>query len=140
MKKIGLLVFGLAVAIFVNGQTIKVQKETSVPKLEQDSVNCQILRHAVLENEELHNQIIINGSKFMEFTPDGKYYIKAKLKWISECEYESIITKCTIPNFPFGKGDSMSVKINKIEDGIVYMTATAHLLNIPIDLTYKLIK
>jgi hypothetical protein len=39
MKKIGLLLIGLTIAIFANGQTLKIQGGTSISKLEWEAFN-----------------------------------------------------------------------------------------------------
>jgi len=55
-------------------------------------------------------EVNIKGKKHIEYHSNRKYYIKSKLRWVSDCEYNMIIKKVTIPDFPYGKGDLMNIK------------------------------
>jgi len=63
MRKIGLLVVGLAIVIFVNGQTIKIQGGTSISKL-----NWKIFNNA------LYDDALIGYSFFMGIDYFDKQY------------------------------------------------------------------
>ena len=71
-------------------------------------------------------KVEINGKKHVEYHDNGQYYIKSKLEWLSDCEYNMTMKKVTIPNFPFGKGDVMNVKIDKVEGNKIYYTSTVN--------------
>ncbi len=68
-------------------------------------------------------KVVINGKKHTEYHNDGKYYIKSKIEWVNECEYNMTIQKVNIPDFPFGKGDIMNVKITSVKGKNVYYTS-----------------
>lgn len=96
---------------------------TIAPKVDSD---CEILHEGTFNygNDENLVKVIIKGKKHIEYHNDGKYYIKSKLDWINECEYNMTMTKTTIPNFPYGKGDVMNVKIDKVKGNKIYYTST----------------
>lgn len=88
--------------------------------------NCEKLKHTkwkCLSTAGKNSTILIDGERFTETTPDGKYHINAKLKWVDNCIYETTITSTDVPNFPFKPGDGMKVRINKIEGSKVYLSA-----------------
>ena len=60
-------------------------------------------------------QVEINGEDHIEYHEGKKYYIKSKIKWVNDCEYNMTMTEITIPNFPFKPGDVMNVVIDKIK-------------------------
>lgn len=68
--------------------------------------------------------VTINDSNFMESYQGGKYYIKAQLDWLSECEYNLVITKVNAPGLMYSTGDEINVKINHVEGNDVFYTAT----------------
>ncbi len=69
-------------------------------------------------------KVVFKKKKHIEY--HGKYYIKSKLVWVNDCEYNMTMKKVTIPDFPFGKGDVMNVKINKVEGDKIYYTSTVN--------------
>lgn len=69
-------------------------------------------------------KVVIKGNKHTEYHNDGKYVIKSKMEWVTDCEYNMTMTKVTIPDFPFGAGAVMNVQINGIEGDQIYYTAT----------------
>lgn len=88
--------------------------------------NCTILHEGTFEygNSDFEVKVVIKGNKHTEFHANGKYIIKSKINWVSDCEYNMTMTKITIPNFPYKAGDIMNVKINKIEGKDIYYTST----------------
>ena len=69
-------------------------------------------------------QVEIKGEDHIEYHDAKKYFIKSKIKWVNDCEYNMTMTKITIPNFPYKKGDVMNVAINKVENNDIYYTST----------------
>jgi len=94
----------------------------TVPKIDND---CEILHEGTFTygNSENLVKVIIKGKKHIEYHNNEKYYIKSKLDWVNECEYNMTITKVTLPNFPYKKGDIMNVKIDKVEGDKIYFTS-----------------
>ena len=73
-----------------------------------------------MDIDDSTGEIIIDGNNHIEFFENRKYFIKSKLDWINDCEYNATMTEITLPDFPFKAGEKMNVKIEKIEDGKVY--------------------
>lgn len=94
----------------------------------QSSENCQTLHRGVFTYGEADDLVKVNikGRKQIEYHDNGKYYIKSKIKWVNDCEYNMTMKKITIPDFPFGKGDVMNVKINKVDGNKIYYTSTVN--------------
>jgi hypothetical protein len=69
-------------------------------------------------------KVEINGKSHIEYHDNGKYFIKSKLIWASDCEYNMTMTEITIPSFTYKAGDVMNVKINKVEGNNIYYTST----------------
>ena len=87
---------------------------------------CNILHKGVFKYGEYNNEVtvIIKRKKHIEYHNGGKYIIKSKIVWVNDCEYNMTMTKTTVPNFPYGKGDVMNVKINKVDGRDIYYTST----------------
>ncbi len=98
-------------------------------KVEQKIINtdCKILHEGVFyyESPKGKVKVIFKGKKHMEYHQGGKYFVKSKLKWVNDCEYNMTLKKTNYPNFPFKKGEIMNVKINKTDTNFIYYTATA---------------
>lgn len=90
------------------------------------SGDCMILHKGTFKYGDSNTEIIvkIKGNRHVEYHNGGKYRIESKLEWLNECEYNMTMTKVTIPNFPYGPGDIMNVKINKVVGNEVLYTAT----------------
>ncbi|MBC2845032.1 hypothetical protein [Winogradskyella flava] len=124
-----------------------------VANKQPDNEKCLTLRNSTLfYGKTKNNQIIISGNNHTEFI--GSYFIKSKLEWVNDCEYNrtiiSIRTTTTyrkkrtkrpvrineedymprklrnIRSGPsrFNVGDVLNVKINDIIDNEVFYTAT----------------
>jgi len=100
-----------------------------VPFCQQDTTkaSCNVLKKGkfrYLDSQDTTDYVVIEGDKHTEYHNKGKYYIKSDVTWVNDCEYNMVMTKITIPDFPFKPGDSMNVKIERIEDDIIYYTST----------------
>lgn len=67
--------------------------------------------------------VVFGEDKYTEYHEKKKYYIKSNIEWVSDCEYNLIIQKSTLPNFPFKSGTKMSIKIDRVKGKKVYYTA-----------------
>jgi len=79
--------------------------------------DCTILHEGTFtygEGKDLV-KVVIDGKDHTEYHDNGKYVIKSELVWVNDCEYNMTMTEVTIPNFPYGSGDVMNVKINKVK-------------------------
>ena len=89
--------------------------------------DCTFLRQSVLQYEgtdDSTSYVMINGNKHIEYSNNNQHYIKSDIEWITPCEWKMTMTEIKYPSFPFRPGDSMHVKINRIENGIIYYTST----------------
>lgn len=76
------------------------------------------------ETDDHLTYIIIKGNIHTEYPDNGKAYIKSDLKWVNDCEYNATVKELTVVDSPFKVGDKLNVKFDKIENGIVYYTAS----------------
>lgn len=82
--------------------------------------------------------VIINDSIHMEYVEDGKYYIKSRLDWISDCEYNATVTEFTWPEFSFSIGEVLNAKIVEIQNDTVFFELRVR--DIELNTEYKLIE
>jgi hypothetical protein len=68
--------------------------------------------------------VVIKGNKHTEYHSGGKYVIESTLEWTSECEYRATLIKATLPDFPFKKGTTLTLHINRVEGKTIYFTCT----------------
>jgi hypothetical protein len=89
---------------------------------------CRILHKGTFKYGDSETEIIvkIKGKKHTEYHDNKKYVIESKLEWVNDCEYNMIMKKVTIPDFPYGPGDIMNVKIKSVEGKVIYYTSTVN--------------
>ena len=114
MKKISSLLFAFTIFILISFQR----------PLSDDS--CKIMRNGtfVYGNPSSEVKVVIKGDKHIEYHNEGKYIIKSRIKWLSDCEYDMTMTEITIPQFPYTVGDVMNVKITRVEGNNIFYTST----------------
>lgn len=96
----------------------------ALPAFSQEKMDCSQLKKGKFEHVDLPgNYFVIDGNKHIEYIDNGKYLIESSLKWTSACTFVSTIKKCTVPDFPYKPGDSMTVTFTKNEDGVFYYNA-----------------
>lgn len=90
------------------------------------SNNCGIMHNGRFKYMADKEEVIvtITDSSFMESYQGGKYYIKAQLEWLNECEYNIVITKVNAPGMMYAAGDEINVHINRVEGKNIFYTAT----------------
>ncbi|RCS26357.1 hypothetical protein DUT90_11355 [Polaribacter sp. WD7] len=83
--------------------------------------------------DETHYTYKYNGNDVLVSFKDGehteyfenkKYFIKSKVRWISNEECIMTIQFSNLPNFPFRKGTELKMKILKIRRGKVFYQST----------------
>jgi hypothetical protein len=86
--------------------------------------NCKILHEGTFKYADIPEEIIvkIKGAKHTEY--HGKYVIESEINWVNDCEYNMTMTKITVPNFPYGPGEIMNVKIEKTIENEIYYIST----------------
>lgn len=82
--------------------------------------DCSRLHHCKLKFVSKSGQsdfLEISGDTLKEYREEGGPYIKASLKWTSDCEYTANITEITFKGKDgvFKIGDELKAKIVKIE-------------------------
>jgi hypothetical protein len=84
-----------------------------------------MMHHGTFKYGNLDDEVTftIKGKHHVEYHDNGKYYIKSKIDWVNECEYNMTMKKITLPNFPYHPGDVMNVRIDSIENKLIYYTA-----------------
>ncbi len=96
--------------------------------IQTDSISrdCKILHEGtfVYDTGEKLIKVVIQGNRHIEYHNGGKYYIKSKIEWVNDCEYNMTMLENNIPNFPYRPGDVMNVKIDKVEGNKIYYTST----------------
>ncbi len=87
-----------------------------------NKTDCSFLKNCKIINISIPNggYVIINDSIHTEYVEDGKYYIKSKLEWVNDCEYNATITEYTWPKFNFPIGEVMNSKITKIKNDTLF--------------------
>jgi hypothetical protein len=68
--------------------------------------------------------VSITDSIHTEIHGNGKYFVKSKIEWVSDCEMHMTIVKVTVPGFGYGVGDDFTVKVTKIDGNQVFYTIT----------------
>lgn len=99
MKSIYILLF-----LFVSFN-IYAQNNTVHWLVNKDSVaNCSMIKSGKFLNEETCDKftpgysIEIRGNTVIELVEDGKFYMKSKIEFTSDCTYELTVLESTIPD------------------------------------------
>ena len=88
------------------------------------SNDCYRLKHIklhYLDSQSTDSYVEIDDNMHTEYFNDKGSYIKSKLVWVNDCEYNAKIIEINIPGDPFKIGDELNVKIVKIENNIIDM-------------------
>jgi hypothetical protein len=87
--------------------------------------DCAILHEGTFKYGDIGEEIIvkIKEKEHIELHNKGKYFIKSEIIWVSDCEYNMTMKEITIPDFPYGPGDVMNVKVDKITGKEIYYTS-----------------
>lgn len=87
--------------------------------------DCSMLHEGtfVYQSDDGKVKVLFNGKKHVEYHNQGKYFIKSSIKWVNDCEYNTILKEVTLPDFPFKKGTIMNVKIDKVDGETVFYTS-----------------
>jgi hypothetical protein len=114
----------ITVRVFIAVLTITILAAST----KRTTNDCQLLHKGTFKYGDSKTEIIvkIKGKKHVEYHNEGKYVIESKLDWVNECEYNMTMTKVTIPNFPYGQGDIMNVKVDKVVGTEIYYTSTVN--------------
>lgn len=73
--------------------------------INEDSIaNCSMIKSGKFLNEETNTRttpgysIEIRDNEVMELVNDGEFYMKSKIEFTSECDYQLTVLESTIPN------------------------------------------
>jgi len=130
MKK--MIKLTLVLSLFITHSLIYSQSE--------NQTDCSFLKNSKMLNISIPNggYVIINDSIHTEYVDDGKYYIKSKLEWINDCEYNATVTEFTWPGFNFPIGEILNSKIVKIQNDTLYFELSVR--DFKMETKYKRIK
>lgn len=89
---------------------------------------CKVLKEGLFVYGSGSNivRVVISGDSHTEYHNGGKYIIKSKLNWVNDCEYNATLLEVTIPDFPYGRGDLMNVKVERVVDKEIYFVSTVN--------------
>jgi len=88
--------------------------------------SCSILRNGTfkyLDAEDTTAYFVISPGSHVEYLRNSAYTIKSKVTWLNDCSYKMLMLSNTLPEFPFKPGQTMTVIIDKVENGIIYYTS-----------------
>ncbi|TPG45356.1 hypothetical protein [Flavobacterium pectinovorum] len=92
-----------------------------------EKVNYSSLKNCKLKYSDIDDNstyIIIKDNIHTEFPNGGKNYIKSKLEWINDFEYNATVIELTASDLSFKVGDKINVKFDKIDNETLYYTAS----------------
>ena len=68
--------------------------------------------------------VSFSDSEHVEYFNDKKYFIKSTVSWTSASECSMVLQESNLPNFPFKKGATLTMKITKVKRGYIYYAST----------------
>lgn len=88
--------------------------------------DCSILKNSSFTYRVAKNNVLVEfkDNEYIEYHLDKKYYIKSKIEWESDCEYNLVIKEVTLPNFPFKEGTKLHIIITQVKGNRVYYTSS----------------
>ncbi|CAM4190666.1 MULTISPECIES: hypothetical protein [Flavobacterium] len=108
MKKY--IILFLLFSTSLNAQTIFTEPDSEP--------NCKIMLNgkflSLLYDQNDYYMIIEDGIQ-TEYISNGKYYVKCKIEFITDCEYKSTVIEVTIPDYPVKVGEILTSKIIETE-------------------------
>lgn len=122
----------IGISVFTYSSTLFSQSEKQI--------DCSFLKNCKMRNISMSNggYVLIQDSIHMEYVDDGKYYIKSKLEWISDCEYSATVIEFTWPEFVFPIGEVLYAKLTEIKNDTLFLELRVRDFNMKTK--YKLIK
>lgn len=99
-------------------------------KSQKEDNNCEIARQgkfvydssvstvSVYRNDSIQNDTLVNG-----YTGEV-HYLKSKIEWLDDCEYNLILISSSSERFKYPPGSILNVKIDSVRDKIIYYTRT----------------
>jgi hypothetical protein len=91
------------------------------------NIDCSVLKKHPLRYMDLKDSsayILLGDDSAVEYHNDGRNKLTARIEWINDCEYNLILSSVTTPGFAYQPGDVMHIRIDRIEQGIVYYFST----------------
>ncbi len=79
--------------------------------------NCDFVKSGKFVNKETNKSatkgywIVFKDGYATEYVENGKFYLKSKIEFTSDCSYKSTVIEVTIPNYPFAVGSTIQSEI-----------------------------
>ena len=94
--------------------------------------NCDIIKTGKFINKVSNESstpgyyIVFEDGYATEFIDDGKFYLKSKIDFISDCEYKSTVVEVTIPNYNLKPGTVIHTEVIEtiIADNLIKIRST----------------
>lgn len=122
---------GIVLLLLVNFQSVNSQEvaSNSIQNLQinnyeidqEDQIENTILNEGIYTFDNGKNEVLveIKDGYYTEYYSDNQI-VKAKIEWVSENEYNLVITKINKKNLPFGPGTTLNTKILKVKGSRYY--------------------
>jgi hypothetical protein len=115
MKQVYLVLFAALLSLTAIGQEGNTKPDCS-------NLKRGLFRY--LDASDTTAWFIMEGEHHTEYFEKGKYFIKSKVKWTKDCQYKLEMVSLSLPNFPYEPGNVLTITIDKIEDDIIFYTAS----------------
>jgi hypothetical protein len=83
--------------------------------LDFDSVpNCEIMKDGTflsIDHPRTDFYMVVKDGVQTEYVQDGKYFVRSRMEWISDCSYRSYVFEVTIPDYNVQLGESATTVI-----------------------------
>ena len=98
-----------------------------------DSIpDCNFIKSGKFVNKETDEKvtpgysIVINDGQITEYVNNSEHYVKSKIEFISDCEYQSTVIEVTIPNYNLGPGTIIRTEIiaTALVDNLIEIKST----------------
>lgn len=80
----------------------KVSAQTHILLSPDKKTNCKLIKEGKFISQDYSVKdyyLVVSKDTITEFVQDGKYYLKSKVEFISDCSYKSNIIMTTIPDY-----------------------------------------
>ncbi len=86
--------------------------------------NCAMIKHGVFKSSDYSIEqyyIVAKQDTVFEFVSEGKYYVKTKREFTTDCSYKSTVIEVTIPDYNVKPGTIIQADILETECNFIKM-------------------